>query len=94
MSEETRVFENAQIKIADQTTDPMTVTIEVNRINGKRQGAGEAKLTDEVFSAIEGVNGAAHVHTSKGETFAIMIRKAYKQSGRVEFVTSGPVPEA
>ncbi|WP_299874979.1 hypothetical protein [uncultured Sulfitobacter sp.] len=94
MAEETRVFENAQIKVGDQTSDPMTVTIEVTRTpEGKRSGAGEAKLSEEVFAAIESVNGAAHVHTQNGDTFAIMMRKAYKQSFRVEFVTSGPVPE-
>ena len=93
MADETRVFENAQIIVGDQTSDPMTVTIEVTRKDGKRSGAGEAKLSEEVFGAIESVNGSASVQTQKGETFSIMMRKAYKQSHRVEFVTSGPVPD-
>jgi len=94
MTNEDRIFKNACIEVGGQTSEPMTMKIILTVKDNIRSGAGEAKLPTEVFDEIEAVNGAGTVHTDSGETFSIMIRKAYAQSNRVEFVTSGPVPDA
>lgn len=94
MSDDIRTFDNARVEVGGQTSEPMTITVTVTAHGNTRSGAGEAKLPDEVFAEIEGVNGAGTVHTGGGETFSIMIRKAYASSNRIEFVTSGPVPDA
>ena len=94
MTNKDRIFEKARIEVGGQTSEPMTIKVILTVKDNIRSGAGEAKLSTEVFDEIEAVNGAGTVHTNSGETFSIMIRKAYAQSKRVEFVTSGPVPES
>ncbi|QFT59711.1 hypothetical protein FIU94_12830 [Sulfitobacter sp. THAF37] len=76
-----------------RTTEPMTVTVTVTTTPEKRSGSGEAVLPQDVFDEIEAVEGAGSVEAPQG-TFSIMVRKAFKDTRRVEFVTSGPVPDA
>ena len=93
MANENRIFENARVEVGGQTSKPMTIKIALTVKGNIRSGAGEAKLSTEVFDEIEAVSGAGTVHTDAGGTFSIMIRKAYSSTNRVEFVTSGPVPD-
>ncbi|MGK7652732.1 hypothetical protein ACSQ76_10055 [Roseovarius sp. B08] len=94
MADDIREFKNATIEVAGAKTEPMTVTVAVETKDGKRSGSGEAQVSQTVFDEIEGVEGQATVHTASGETFTIMIRKAFKDTRRIEFQTSGPVPES
>jgi len=94
MSDETRTFNNATIDVDGTSTEAMTVTVEVKVSDGKRQGFGTATVPQEVFEKIEGVNGQASVHTARGESFTIMIRRATEKTGEITFETSGPVPES
>ncbi len=94
MADDIREFKDATLEVAGAKTEPMTVTVAVEVKDGKRSGSGEAHVSEEVFDKIEGVEGQATVHTASGETFTIMIRKAFRDTGRIEFQTSGPVPDS